>query len=151
MRFASVAIAFLVSCAGIGLAASDHADHLRRHVTKHSHMSPAEAVVESQVKAYNKGDVDKFVAAYAPSVEFYDLGNPVAWLVGQDQLREAYGPVFAAYPKLKVTITNRIVEGDYVVDHESVTGMGDPAPVTALAIYEVKNGQITRVWFNPLQ
>ena len=36
--------------------------------------------------------------------------------------------------------------GNKVVDHERIVGLG-PEPVEAVAVYEVNDGLIERVWF----
>jgi hypothetical protein len=35
-------------------------------------------------------------------------------------MRKTYGKIFAENPKLKVEIAKRIVQGEYVIDHEQV-------------------------------
>ena len=49
------------------------------------------------------------------------------------------------YLQLYQQVIDRIVQGDFVMDHELITGRDND--VTLVAIYEVKDGLITRAWF----
>ena len=67
------------------------------------------------------------------------------------RLRAAsYAKRFAEHPELFCTITQRIVHGNWVVDHELVTGVAGRPRVRAVATYEVRNGLIQNVWFLPV-
>jgi len=108
--------------------------------------SPAEQVVQAQVEAYNRRDLDAFMATYAPDLALY--AHPDRPLTsGQEQARREYGTMFENVPNLHVEIANRIVQGSFVIDHEVVTGLPDGKEVRAVAIYEVREGKIQNVWF----
>jgi hypothetical protein len=108
--------------------------------------SPA-GIVDAQIAAYNAGDVQAFAAFYAENVEFYDLGPPGApTMQGRAALIRQYQPIFARHhPRARVT--NRIVDGDYVIDREVIVA-GEHSNSGA-AIYQVEDGKIRRVWFTP--
>lgn len=108
--------------------------------------SESERVVQEQLEAYNRADLDGFVATYADDIRIYD-GTDALRFEGIAELRKRYGSRFAANPKLHATIRNRIVQGHYVIDHEHVTGLGDGSEVQVVAIYEVRDGKIRNVWF----
>jgi uncharacterized protein (TIGR02246 family) len=105
----------------------------------------ATTVVERQLAAYNARDAAAFAATYAPDVRIYTFPDQL-WLSGRDQVRQRYAQLFAAAPALHATIERRIVHGALVVDHENVIGLPDGATARAVAIYEVKDGAISRVW-----
>jgi uncharacterized protein (TIGR02246 family) len=108
--------------------------------------SEPERIVQRQVEAYNARDLEAFLAHYAEDVEVF--GFPAEpWMSGIDQFRERYGELFRNSPELHAEITTRIVRGPYVIDEERVTGMQDRPEVRAVAIYEVRDGLIRRVWF----
>jgi hypothetical protein len=44
-------------------------------------------------------------------------------------------------------LVNRIVQGNTVVDHEKITGIGDK-PMEGIAVYTIEKGKIVRVHFN---
>jgi hypothetical protein len=79
-------------------------------------------------------------------VEIYGFPETL-WMSGIDAMRERYGEIFEGSPQLNAEITNRIVQGAYVIDHELVTGLLDRPPFRAVAIYEVQHGRIGKVWF----
>ena len=98
------------------------------------------------VEAYNRRDLDAFMATYAPDLALY--AHPDRPLTsGQEQARREYGTMFENVPNLHVEIANRIVQGSFVIDHEVVTGLPDGKEVRAVAIYEVREGKIQNVWF----
>ena len=109
-----------------------------------------ETVVQRQVEAYNARDIEAFLSFYAEDVVVRRLpSGEVAW-DSKEAMRPRYAKRFAENPELFCTITQRIVHGDWVVDHELVTGVKDRPRVRAVATYEVKNGLIQNVWFLPV-
>ena len=109
-----------------------------------------ETVVQRQVEAYNARDIEAFLSIYADDVIVRRLpSGEVAW-DSKDAMRPRYAKRFAENPELFCTITKRIVHGDWVVDHELVTGVKDRPRVRAVATYEVRDGLIQNVWFLPV-
>ena len=106
-----------------------------------------EAVVQAQLEAYNARDIDAFIATYADDVKLFELPEKLL-SEGTADMRERYGKLFKD-ERLHATIVNRIVMGNTVVDHERVrvTLPQGPGTVEAVAIYEVRGGKITAVWF----
>jgi hypothetical protein len=118
-----------------------------------------EAVVQRQLDAYNARDLDAFVACYSPDAQLGPLRpsrrTPRAFLATvhgrlrrrrSESLRATYERLFSAAPELQASVSTRVVQGKYVIDHEHVTGQ-PRGPFTAVAIYEVEDGLISRVWF----
>ena len=107
----------------------------------------AESVVQAQLDAYNARDIDAFIATYADDVKLFELPDKLL-SEGTTTMRERYGKLFKD-ERLHATIVNRIVMGDTVVDYERVrlTSPQGPATLEAIAIYEVRDGKITKVWF----
>jgi len=110
-------------------------------------MSDATDVVDAQVEAYRAKDVERFLACYAEdaSVVLFD-GTPM--FADRKAMREQYGKLFAASPDLQLTIANRVTAGEFVVDEEHVSGVhfGDmPTEMTALSVYRVTDGKISRL------
>jgi hypothetical protein len=107
---------------------------------------PAGDAVERQVRAYNEGDLEEFVACYAEDVVFED-GDGIALMSGRSAMRERYGRLFARAPSLHGEIVTRIRIGSYVVDEERITGRPD-GELHAVAIYRLDgDGLIDRVRF----
>jgi putative hydrolase of HD superfamily len=106
-----------------------------------------EDIVQAQLEAYNARDLNAFLATYAPDAQLFEHpSKPLAR--GLDQLRERYSARFAE-PNLHAQVMKRIVMGSIVVDHELVTRTFSEGTGTleAIAIYEVQESLITRVWF----
>jgi imidazolonepropionase-like amidohydrolase len=110
-----------------------------------------ETVVQRQVEAYNARDIDAFLSFYADDVVIRRLPSGEVEATGKEAMRTRYAPRFADNPELHCTITQRIAHGDWVVDHELVTGIERRPRVRAVATYEVSNGLIQNVWFLPIE
>jgi hypothetical protein len=106
-----------------------------------------QALAQRQLEAYNAQDVERFAACYADDVEAFELPAGTLLFRGRDVMRARYARLFAANPRLHCRLTGRIVEGDFVVDHEELSGRADGGSARAVAIYQVEAGRIRRVWF----
>ena len=108
-----------------------------------------ETVVQRQVEAYNRRDIDKFLVFYAKDVKIYRLPALEAVTEGLEAMRPGYATFFKENPQLNCRIMQRTVSGDFVVDHEFVTGVKKRPRLRAVAVYEVRDGLIRNVWFLP--
>lgn len=104
-----------------------------------------EQVVDRQLDAFNRHDLEAFLAAYAPGAVLYDHPDKVRQS-GAGEIRKTYGALFGGNPMLQVTVSSRILQGPFVVDHETVTGVAGSPPSTQIVVYEVWDGKITRLW-----
>ena len=98
-------------------------------------MSDTTEVIDRQLEAYNRHDTEAFVGCYAVDAHLYGPDGEVI-AAGHDALRAHYAPRFEDHPEVRATITNRIVVGSVVVDHELVTGViqdGQPIHINAIA------------------
>jgi hypothetical protein len=105
------------------------------------------AVVEEQVNAYNARDLERFLAAYAPTVVIVN-GSDAVLCDGREAMRPVYGPLFAGHSVLRSDISARLHLGQWVVDEEHVTGVsivGLRLDVRAIAIYRVAERKIQHV------
>ena len=107
-------------------------------------LTDAESIVQEQLDAYNKRDLDAFADTYSQGIELYQYPNELN-SKGLSKLKQQYGSFFESTPDLNCEIVNRIVIGNKVIDHESVTVNG--SVFKAIAIYEVMNGEIAKVTF----
>lgn len=105
----------------------------------------AVALVEEQLQAYNKRDIEGFLAPYSDSVELFSFPDKLLGK-GKEGMRKEYGSFFKSTPNLHCEIKNRVIQGNTIIDQEKVTGMGD-RPLEAIAIYQVEGGKIRRVYF----
>jgi hypothetical protein len=103
-------------------------------------------VVQAQLDAYNNQDVDAFAAVFAEDAKLYmNLGDTEPTMTGREEIRRRYGEMFDANPDNKSTLIGRMTQGNFVFDHEWITGRDEP--ITIMAIYEVVDGKIIRCWF----
>ena len=109
-------------------------------------MSAAVAIVERQFDAYNRQDLDAYVACYAPDVIVGSLNGAVTE-TSRDGLRARYAKAFAAFPENKARLVSRMAVGNTVIDHEDVSRGPGKEQFEIIAIYTVKDGLIARVDF----
>lgn len=126
----------LLCCCCVGLLPAQSADDPYAAVTP----------VQTQLDAYNTGDLELFLSAYADSVKIYSFPNQLT-MEGKEVMRERYGSMFENQPDLQCRLVSRMVMGDRVLDHESVVRqVGEPA-TEVVAIYLVADGLIQEVRF----
>nr|WP_246594306.1 nuclear transport factor 2 family protein [Evansella tamaricis] len=97
--------------------------------------------------AYNQKDLETFLSVYSESVEIRDFPSNELLYVGVEKMRIIYSKLFHENPNQHATLLERITNGNIVIDHEHVTGRANGLEVFAIAIYEVVNGKISKVWF----
>ncbi len=102
------------------------------------------ALVQRQLNAYNDRDLEAFLEPYADDVELYEFPSKLV-TKGKEQMRKDYA-FFKTVTNLHCEIKERIIQGNTIIDKESVTGFGNK-PVEATAIYQVENNKIKRVYF----
>jgi hypothetical protein len=98
-------------------------------------------VVSRVVDALNAHDVDAFVACYAEHATVED-GYDEVLARGHEGLRTRYEPKLADHPDARWEVLTRVDAGDFVVQHEQVTGRGEPA--RHVCVYLVRDGLIER-------
>ena len=104
------------------------------------------AVVQRQLDTYNAQDIDGFAAVFAEDAEIFSrLGDAEPSMRGRAAIHAAYGKIFREHPMNKSTLMGRMVQGNVVFDHEWITGRDTEFAI--MAIYEVREGLITRAWF----
>ena len=106
--------------------------------------SPVE-LAQGQLEAYNARDINRFCAFFSPDIQVYDAHTRTLLFAGMDAFRERYTQTFAN-PELLCTVTQRIVQGNIVIDKEEVHGFGD-ALKEAIAIYHTSENYIVEVHF----
>jgi hypothetical protein len=107
-------------------------------------MNP-EDIVQRQLDAYNRHDLQAFVATYAEDAELYRVPAATPALTGRQQLGDFYRDSRFNLPELHAELVHRIVMGDKVIDHERITGLRDGV-VEAVAAYVVRDGLIRSAW-----
>lgn len=106
----------------------------------------SEEIVKRQLDFYNDHNLEGFVSTYHNDVVIYNLIDNSVMIKGKEALKEKYYDRFEIL-KVHAEIVNRIIIGNKVIDHEHVTGLKTSEIVKAVAIYEIEEGLIKRVWF----
>lgn len=104
-----------------------------------------EAVVDAQLVAYNKRDLEAFLSFYADDAVLASHPDQVTQ-TGKAEMRTRYQSRFSN-PNVHAEIIKRITFDRFVVDHERITAPPAQEVIEAVAIYEVKEGKIVRVTF----
>ena len=102
------------------------------------------ALVERQLNAYNQHNLEAFLEPYADDVEIYDFPNSLS-VKGKTEMQKQY-TFLSKVPNLHCEIKQRIIQGNTIIDKESVTGFGNK-PIEATAIYVIENNKIKKVYF----
>lgn len=110
-------------------------------------MIAPELVVQGQLDAYNARDIDRFMALWADDCEYYAF-PPQLLARGLDEVRRRHIERFEE-PNRFGWLLGRMVVGNPLVDHETVTRMfhDGPGQVGVIAMYEIEAGRIARAWF----
>ncbi len=103
-----------------------------------------EELADQQLLAYNAHNLEAFLEPYSDDVEIFFLGSSIPNVKGKVAMRKEYS-FLSKDEMLHCKLLNRVVQGNYVIDHEEITTR--QGKFYGVAIYEVKNGKIARVWF----
>jgi len=103
--------------------------------------------VRRQLEAYNRRDIDDFMRWWADDARCFAFPDTLL-ADGAAAIRARHVERFRE-PDLHGRLLSRVVVGDLVVDHETVTrtfpeGRGE---VDVVCLYEVVDGRIARAWF----
>jgi hypothetical protein len=139
MRSAMFACLLLVGC---------RPDNKEPPSSSSSVTTEAERVVQRGLEAWNKHDVEGALSVFSPDVKIYrfpdkEVVNPL------DSVRARWRQRFAKDPNVHVTVLPRIVHQNFVIDHETVSGLANGGIRTADWIYQVEGGRIVRAWLLP--
>jgi hypothetical protein len=106
----------------------------------------AQTAAQGQLEAYNRQDIEGFVKWYTDDIEVYNFPDELVYK-GKDKMRERYTTAWKQNPNQKAEITDRIINGNTVVDKEHVTGRTNGVDANVIAIYKISNGKIGKVYF----
>lgn len=109
--------------------------------------SETELPVQKQLEAYNARDIEAFMAWWADDCQYFAFPSTLL-ASSAAEIRERHVERFKE-PDLYGRLLARIVVGNIVIDHETVTrnfpeGKGE---VDVACIYEIENGKIAKAWF----
>jgi hypothetical protein len=106
-----------------------------------------EHAVQRQLDAYNARDLDGWVDTYAPDARQFEYPDTLL-ARGREEIRARAVSRFAE-PNLHARLLKRVVLGEMVIDHESVTRTFPEGPgrIELTCIYQVRAGKIVTASF----
>lgn len=102
------------------------------------------AVVNERMRAYNAHDLKAFLKVYSDDIQIFTYPNQPLGQKGKEHLKSIFAPMFKE-GNVSVEIHQQIVQGKYVINHETVTYEGSAKKY--VSIYEVEAGLVTSVQF----
>jgi hypothetical protein len=78
-----------------------------------------ETIVQKQVEAYNKKDIEEFLSYYSEDVKIYTFPNTLT-SDGKEQLRKSFAEYFGKAKSLHCEISKRIIRKNIVIDEEQI-------------------------------
>lgn len=103
-------------------------------------------IVDAQGRAYNARDIEAYCALYAPDAVISTLNDGTEHAKGIDAIRAYFTHRFQSSPNLHCEVRGRMKIGDFVIDYEHVTGIGDEN-IQLIAVYEVRDSLIRSLHF----
>ena len=108
--------------------------------------SDPERVVQANLDAYNKRDIEAFMSYFSEDVLIRNFDTGSGSAQGKNAVREIYARLFEDSPELHSRILKRTVFDNKVIDHEFITGRnGSSEPLELVLIYEVRSAKIFRI------
>ena len=115
-----------------------------------------EAAVRANLDAFNRHDVEALVATVAPDFAWFNIDGEklLPDTRGRDALRKGMAAYFKSQPSVRSGFESLTVNGAFVSVKERASWnnkVGEPRSQVALAVYEVRDGLILRVWYFPAE
>lgn len=106
-----------------------------------------EQLVLKQLDAYNDRDIEAFLDTYSDDIKIYDFPDRLT-ISGKKQMRKMFSEFFQMNPNLNARVGKTMVQGNFVIIHEVVSGLANGSTLSVVAIYEVdENNQIKHLSF----
>ena len=144
MRRRNVVLALVLAMAGASTPQATVGKAPGPAVSPPAGASP-EQIVDAQLEAYNRRDLEAFLAFYADDAVLANHPDKVTQ-TGKAEMRARYQRSFAN-KDVRAEILKRMAFGRYVIDHERITAPPAKGEIVAVAIYEIREGKIVRVTF----
>jgi len=111
--------------------------------------------VASIILLFNAHDVDGMLNVVSEDIQWLSIGadSVVMETEGKDALRQAMADYFKAVPSARSEIEGALPSGSFVAVRERAfwtTEQGEKSQAS-LAVYEITEGKIERVWYFPAE
>lgn len=113
-----------------------------------------QAVVQADLDALNRNDLDAFMALYAPHAQIFGLpkdphrlaGPRLEQMYGTDKLRAFFAKAMAEPVTPHIETTASFVLGDLLLGKVRITDPRQPEPQVMMVAYRVRDGLIQHLW-----
>ena len=110
------------------------------------------AVVQGHMDAFNRHDPEDLLSWVSPAVEWLNVQGGITSVEvrGREMLRSYMATYFEAQPAVRSEIEEAVVTGEFVAVRERASWTapdGEERSQAALAVYNVRDGLIQRVWY----
>lgn len=113
----------------------------------------SEAIVRAYTEAFNHHDVDAMLALAHAEIEWLSIAGSKAAVEtsGKEALRTSMASYFGGNPTSKSVIEAVMADGPFIVVRERAewTSKDGPRAQRSVAVYELRDGLIRRVWYYP--
>jgi len=104
-------------------------------------------IVDKQIEAYNKRDLEAFLDCYAENIEVLMFESNQMLTKGKEQLRQTMSESFASKTDSKTIVISRISHNKLIIEIEEITGHIEGQVITSVSIYEITENKISKLWF----
>ena len=104
-------------------------------------------IAQQQLDAYNRQNIDEFLAVYSDDVTVMTFPGDEVMYRGKEKMRERYSQLFKNNPNQHAELISRMAKGNIVIDYEYATGRANGQSIYAIAMYEIEEDKIQKVWF----
>lgn len=113
-------------------------------------------VIEAYVEAYNLGDIDTIISLTDENLEWLSVEDGETTVLHDDKphLMSLLSEYFASGGGTTSTLSDWGTTGAYTSVVETAhwtTDTGEPREQSAIAVYEIRDGLILRVWYYPAE
>ena len=118
--------------------------------------TPPLEVVDALMRAFNEHDVDAMLTHVTDDVEWLSVQGAALAVEasGKSALREGMASYFENIPSARSTVEDSILSGRLVTVRERASWTnksGEDRSQTSIAVYEIHDGLIARVWYYPAE
>jgi len=114
------------------------------------------AAVEALMRAFNAHDVDAMLACVTDDVEWFHVqgASLAVETSGKEALRTGMTSYFEGIPSARSALEKSMISGRFVTVRERASWQdknGEERSQASVAVYEIRDGRVARVWYYPAE
>jgi len=106
-----------------------------------------EGAAALSIEKWNDRDVPRLLALFEPAAAIFELPLPDPIASGEEALQDRFEKIFDASGPYRLEVTKHFSAGPWTVYLERGVLDPDGKPAEALAIYQIRDGRIRRIWY----